>query len=75
MNTRRTVEVVLLVALVATAAFTVRNAVCLERSPLVAELAGQKKVVQRVVRQAEDSRLPAILIKVPVSVWLFLFQD
>ena len=75
MNTRRTVEIVLLAALVAATALTLRQATVAPRSSVSGQLPRQEKIVQTITRQAQESNLPLVLVSLPVTVLLLLLQD
>jgi hypothetical protein len=75
MNTRKTVEVVLLAALVAATAVTIRQSVAAPLPSVSAKLPRQEKLVQTITRQAQESNLPFVLVSLPVTVLLLLMQD
>ena len=75
MNTRRTFEVVLLAALVAATALTLRQATAPQLASVSGKLPRQEKIVQTITRQAQESNLPLVLVSLPVTVLLLLLQD
>ena len=75
MNTRRNVEVVLLVALVAATALTLRPATVAPLSSVSGKLPHREKIVQTITRQAQESNLPLVLVSLPVTVLLLLLQE
>ena len=75
MNTRQKVEVGLLVALLAATTFSLRTNGTSECPPAMGESPAKGKIVQTVVRHADDPRVSAILVHAPVVVWLLLLLD
>ncbi|MBI3885925.1 MAG: hypothetical protein HY302_09390 [Opitutae bacterium] len=75
MNTRRTVEIALFAAVLATAAFAFRSSPVPPPSPVSGRLQRQEKIVQTFARQAEESRVPVLLVGLPITVLLLLLQD
>ncbi len=62
-------------AVLATAALTFRNSLAPQQLAVAGKLPRQEKIVQRLARQAEESRLPFLLVTIPVTVLLLLLQD
>lgn len=75
MNTRRTVEIVLLAALLAPAAIEFKSSSSPQPAAAVGQLPRQEKIVQTIAKQAEQSGLPFLLVSIPVTVVLLLLQD
>ncbi len=75
MNTRRTVEIVLLAALLATAAIEFKSSFSPQPAAVAGQLPRQEKIVRTIAKQAEQSGLPFLLVSIPVTVLLFLLQD
>ena len=72
MNTRRTVEIVLLAALLATAAMEFQISSRPQLAPIAGQLPRQEKIAQTIT---EQSGLPLLLVSIPVTVLLLLLQD